>query len=80
MGTIENTKWITKEIKNSSRISQVSYLPSLRILQVIFVKSNGKPYNYKNVPREVFEQLVNAPSVGKAFSELIYGKYIYYQE
>lgn len=39
------------------------------ILRVVFKR--GKPYRYKNVTQELFDQILNAPSVGIAFNNLI---------
>jgi hypothetical protein len=37
--------------------------------------NNSKVYTYTNVPSHVFNKLVNADSVGKAFNELVKDKY-----
>lgn len=37
--------------------------------------SNGKIAEYKDVPVETFEAIVNAPSAGKEFGSLVKGKF-----
>lgn len=38
-------------------------------MRVVFTR--GKPYVYKNVTQEIFDQILNAPSVGIEFNNLI---------
>jgi hypothetical protein len=54
-------------VVNSSNINSVGFENG--ILEVEFV--SGSVYRYFDVPQEVFESLVNAPSVGKFFNENI---------
>jgi hypothetical protein len=54
-------------VVNSSTINSVGFENG--ILEVEFV--SGSVYRYFDVPQEVFESLVNAPSVGEFFNENI---------
>lgn len=47
---------------SSSNVESIGYDESTEILFVRFL--NGSVYQYMNVPLIVFEQLLNAPSVG----------------
>lgn len=69
--------WIICEIENSSRILQVSYYPVSKTLSIVF--HGNQVYCYKHVPKDIFEELVSAESVGKAFQTLIYKQYPYYK-
>lgn len=45
-------------------------------LDDLFIRfKNGKTYRYSDVPLETFEELRDAPSVGKAFHALIRDKF-----
>jgi hypothetical protein len=53
----------------SSNLRSVGYDPELKILEVEF--QEGRVYSYKNVPNDIFEGLINAPSKGKFFAHYI---------
>ncbi len=57
----------------SSNIEEIGYEKG--ILRVRF--KNGAEYEYKDVPIEVFENLLHAESVGKTFHQTIKNKYEY---
>lgn len=67
----------TVQIKNSSQIDKVSYNADTKYLFVTF--TNGKRYSYKDVPENVFKELVSAESVGSYFIKNIKTKYQYEQ-
>lgn len=60
---------------DSSSISEVGYDQQFSTLEVLF--SDGKLYQYFDVPQHVHEALMTAPSVGKFFSKEIRGVYRY---
>ena len=69
------------DIENSSRIVQVTYVSNMnRDLPnklIVKFKRSGLRYEYHGVPYEIFQSLISAESVGKAFNELILNKYEY---
>ena len=72
---MKKSKFTTIEVKNSSNISALRYKPEDKILEVHFL--NGKKYRYTDVPELVFVKLTEGESTGKAFYQLIKGKYPY---
>lgn len=59
----------------SSNISAVGYDPSTKILEIHF--KNGSKYEYRDVPPEAYEALMNAKSVGSHFHAHVKTKYLY---
>lgn len=57
----------------SSNILEVGYDQNFATLEIMF--SDGKVYQYFDVPQVVYEELVAAPSVGKHFHAHIRGIY-----
>lgn len=57
----------------SSQISEIGYSPALQLLRVQFKK--GQIYEYNDVPKEIYEAMETATSVGKFFSAVIKSKY-----
>ena len=53
----------------SSVLSAVRYYDDRRILEVRF--RSGRTYHYFDVPREAYEELLTAPSVGTYFNQSI---------
>lgn len=53
----------------SSQIAQIGHDAKLNLMRVVF--TNGSTYEYANVSRELFEELLAAPSVGSHFSKVI---------
>ncbi|CAB4158463.1 KTSC domain containing protein [uncultured Caudovirales phage] len=64
-----------KPITNSSMVAGHGYDPDARMLAILFV-GNPSPTYYREVPEEVAEQFASAPSLGKAFHQLIKGKFV----
>lgn len=62
-------------IVSSSNVESVGYEANTEILYVRFL--NGSLYEYKNVPIMVYEQLLNAPSIGSYMHRNIKGIYPY---
>ena len=60
---------LEKEITNSSAITHVAYDTLTKILRITF--TSGGEYDYPDVPREEYENLVSAPSVGQYFNQHI---------
>lgn len=59
----------------SSNILEVGYDAASATLEVMF--TDGKVYQYFDVPQHVHEELVNAASVGKYFHTNIRGTFRY---
>lgn len=59
------------EIKNSSQIASVAYNDNDKELFVVFKSNSEGIYSYKNVPRHMFDELLNASSVGSYFIQNI---------
>ena len=59
----------------SSNISSIGYDPSLDTLEVEFW--NGSIYQYYNVPRNIYEQLMETPSKGRFLHAKIKNTYPY---
>lgn len=62
---------------DSSNIEAVCYMADSnpRELQVRFL--NGSTYSYSDVPQEIYEELLNAPSKGSFLNRMIKGVYSY---
>lgn len=65
---------IRKSVK-SSNINAIGYDEKERILEIEF--SNGGVYKYHEVPKEVYDKLLQSPSIGKAVWAEIRGRYRY---
>ena len=61
----------------SSQISEIGYSPAYSILRVQF--KNGSVYEYQDVPKEIYEALEMAASIGKFFSASIRSKYAFHR-
>jgi hypothetical protein len=61
----------------STVINHFHYYPETKTLRVTFV--SGAVYDYKKVPRQVFEQMQQAGSRGKFLNERIKGNYAFEQ-
>ena len=57
----------------STNIISVGYDEKEKLLEVEFV--NSGVYKYYNVPKEIYEQALNAPSIGKFIWTSIRGRY-----
>lgn len=62
----------------SSNLEAVGYCPDRRCLKVRF--TSGATYRYLDVPPEVVEAFLAAPSLGKAFAADIRGAYAFEKE
>lgn len=65
-------------VTNSSHIIQLKHYTDdkdIPTLEATF--KTGQVYVYHNVPKEVFTVLLESESTGKAFHQLIIGKYAY---
>jgi hypothetical protein len=58
---------------SSSSVSSVGYDPKTRTLELEF--HSGSVYEYSEVPPEVFQGLMEAPSKGRYFANEIRGQY-----
>ena len=59
----------------SSAIARVDYDAAAQLLRVRFM--SGRRYRYEDVPREVYERFVAAPSKGQFFNAEIRDRYDY---
>jgi len=62
-----------KQINNSSSVKAIGYDAVSNVLMVEFIQ--GKQYVYMNVPPELWDEMQQAPSVGKFIAQRV--KYIY---
>lgn len=58
---------------DSSAIASVGYNPEREELEVEF--RSGSVYRYFDVPQEIYEDLLQAPSKGRFFASFIRGQY-----
>jgi hypothetical protein len=70
VGIVSRIKRIPVE---SSALASVGYSKKLRALEIEF--RNGSVYRYLEVPLEVYEALLNAPSKARFYDENIRHKY-----
>lgn len=68
------------EIQNvkSSNLSQVGYDSETSKLHVAFI--GGTVYIYSDVPRNIYEEIIVAPSAGKYFHQNVKNKYAFVKE
>jgi hypothetical protein len=59
----------------SSNIKAIGYDTSTKILHVEF--NNNTLYEYKNVPQEIYDGLINTSSQGSYLAQHIKGVYLY---
>lgn len=59
----------------STEIAIVGYDPASRLLEVAF--RNGNLYHYAEVPQTVYDQMIQAKSVGTYFAEHVKTVYAY---
>lgn len=59
----------------SSNITEVGYSDEHQILELLF--SSGMTYQYFDVPRRVFEELLQADSIGRYVNANIKGSFRY---
>lgn len=78
-------RWEILETPQSSRMARIMYMERanrLGTLRVDFKNRRGGKifyvtYEYLNIPREIWVRLNFAESKGKAFDELVNGRYSY---
>jgi hypothetical protein len=58
---------------DSSAIASVGYDPAREVLELEF--RSGNVYRYFGVPEEIYEDLLQAPSMGRYFGSFIRGQY-----
>jgi hypothetical protein len=59
----------------SSNIAEVGYSDEHQILELLF--SSGMTYQYFDVPRRIFEELLQAESIGRYVNANIKGNFRY---
>ena len=67
----------TKQSVVSSQLKEVEYDTETSILTVTFTQ--GRMYEYKDVPADVFRKLIEAESIGSYFISQIKNKYQFKQ-
>ncbi len=65
------------ETVESDVIHAIGYDPEIQLLEIIF--NDGRIYQYRGVPPEVFEGLKQADSKGRYFQENIRDEFQYWQ-
>ncbi len=65
------------ETVESDVIHAIGYDPEIHLLEIIF--NDGRIYQYRGVPSEVYEGLQSAESKGRYFQENIRGEFQYWQ-
>ncbi len=65
------------ETVESDVIHAIGYDPEISLLEIIF--NDGRIYQYRNVPAQVYEGLKNAESKGRYFQENIRDEFQYWQ-
>jgi hypothetical protein len=63
-----------EESISSTAISSASYDDETKTLEVSF--TSGQTYTFQNVPVEIFEGLISAPSAGKYYHSQIKGQFV----
>lgn len=64
----------TKTIDSTS-VAEVGYEQEENLLRVQF--QNGSTYDYFDVPADVYEGILRAPSAGRFFNENVSGEFAY---
>jgi hypothetical protein len=64
---------MTSRPLRSSSIAAAGYDPDTRRLEIEFV--SGRSYTHEDVPPEVYESLLSAPSPGRFYNQSIKGVY-----
>jgi len=68
-----STPTISASFETSTNLSQAEYDPSMKILTLHFRK--GGVYEYIDVERNTYDELLKAKSVGQFFHSAIKGKF-----
>jgi hypothetical protein len=64
-----------KQFVNSSTAKALGYDKKTKILRVLF--TTGNVYDYEDVPKTKFKNLLHASSIGEYFNKKIKGFYTY---
>lgn len=68
---------MTRQLVSSSSIKSVGYDPDAKILEIELQR--GGIYQYFEVPKRVYEDLINASSKGRYFTSYVRNEYRYRQ-
>lgn len=68
-----NAETITRQRVESSSIASIGFRQRDKTLEIEF--RSGAVYRYRNVPEEIFKEMMDAPSKGRFFSTRIRNKY-----
>lgn len=63
----------THDTPTSSNIARLHYDAETAVLKIEF--RSGKTYSYEDIPYDIFNAFVSAPSAGKFFNTTIKGVY-----
>lgn len=69
MTTFQNLTNMLETVVKSSNIAVVKYDQDREVLIVEFKR--GGTYEYSEVPEAIYEELIQAESVGKTFNEIV---------
>ena len=58
----------------SSALASAGYDADTQTLEIEF-RNSGSVYQYSNIPPELFEELITAPSIGRYYNRSIKGRY-----
>lgn len=72
MSTSKDFRMVSVE---SSNIKAVGYDPEREVLQIDFL--SGGSYRYSNVPQAIYDEILEAQTVGRYFATRIKGLYDY---
>lgn len=64
---------MTRTPVESSNIAEIGYDPETRVLEILF--RNGRIYTYNGVPRDEYQALMSADSIGSHFQTHIRPNY-----
>lgn len=59
----------------SSQVARIGFDPATRTLAVIYRGGGATRYEYRDIPPEVGEAVMNAESVGRALNQMVRGKF-----
>lgn len=68
---------LQKSFTNSTNVKEIKYSQERMIMQVTF--TSGSTYQYFDVPTEVWDRALKAPSIGSFINSEIKGVYKYSQ-
>jgi len=59
----------------SANLSKVGYDEESELLLIVF--NSGSIYEFQKVPKDLYESLMQAPSIGSFFNKTIRNRYVY---